>query len=124
MPETYLALARGFTITFGLIGTATAMLMAAAQVEYLWDFFLGIMGLFGGTLAGLFMLAIFTKKVHTLHAWLGAAASLSMLLYVKLATDLNGLLYGAIGVITCFVVGFLSSRIRKFSTKHSPNLRE
>jgi len=112
MPETYLALARGFTVTFGMIGTAAAMLMAAAQVEYLWDFFLGIMGLFGGTLAGLFMLAVFTKKVHTLHAWLGAVASISVLLYVKLATDLNGLLYGAIGVATCFFTGFLSSRIR------------
>jgi len=111
MPETYLALARGFTVTFGMIGTAAAMFMAAAQVEYLWDFFLGIMGLFGGTLAGLFMLAVFTKKVRTLDAWLGAAASLSVLLYVKLATDLSGLLYGAIGVATCFLTGLISSRI-------------
>jgi SSS family solute:Na+ symporter len=122
MPETYLALARGFTVTFGMIGTAAAMLMAAAEVEYLWDFFLGIMGLFGGTLAGLFMLAVFTKKVHTLDAWLGAIASLSVLLYVKLATDLNGLLYGAIGVATCFFTGFLSSRIRPVNSETSADL--
>jgi Na+/proline symporter len=121
-PKTYLALARGFTVTFGIIGTATAMLMAAAQVEYLWDFFLGIMGLFGGTLAGLFMLAIFTKKVQTLDAWLGAAASLSVLLYVKLATDLNGLLYGFIGVVTCFLTGILSSRIKPVNMKNSSEL--
>jgi SSS family solute:Na+ symporter len=111
MPRTYLAVARGLTITFGVIGTGTAMLMAAVQVEYLWDFFLGIMGLFGGTLAGLFVLAVFTKKVHTLHAWLGAVASISVLLYAKLATDINGLLYGAIGVTTCFLTGLASSRI-------------
>jgi len=122
MPETYLTLARGLTVTFGMIGTATAMLMAAAEVEYLWDFFLGIMGLFGGTLAGLFMLAVFTKKVHTLHAWLGAVASISVLLYVKLATDLNGLLYGAIGVTTCFLIGFLSSRIWSINVKATPDL--
>ncbi|MFC1794340.1 sodium:solute symporter [Planctomycetota bacterium] len=122
MPETYLALARGFTVTFGIIGTAAAMLMAAAQVEYLWDFFLGIMGLFGGTLAGLFMLAVFTKKVHTLHAWLGATASLSVLLYIKLTTDLSSLLYGAIGVVTCFFIGFLSSRIWSINVKVSPDL--
>ncbi len=120
MPETYLALARGFTVTFGMIGTAAAMLMAAAQVEYLWDFFLGIMGLFGGTLAGLFMLAILTRKVHTIHAWLGAAASISVLLYVKLATDLSGLLYGVIGVATCFLIGFLSSLIRPIKAKIPP----
>ncbi|MHC4680569.1 MAG: sodium:solute symporter family protein [Planctomycetota bacterium] len=117
MPRTYLALARGFTVTFGMIGTAAAMLMAAAEVEYLWDLFLGIMGLFGGTLAGLFMLAILTKKVHTFHAWLGAIASISVLLYVKLATDLSGLLYGAIGVTTCFLIGFLSSRIWSINVK-------
>jgi SSS family transporter len=110
-PRTYLALARGFTVIFGVIGTATALLMAAAEVEYLWDFFLGFMGLFGGTLAGLFMLAVFTRKVRTVHAWLGAGLSLSVLLYVKLATNLNGLLYGAIGVTTCVLIGFLSSRI-------------
>ena len=123
-PETYLALARGLTVMFGVIGTATAMLMAAAQVEYLWDLFLGIMGLFGGTLAGLFMLAILTRKVHTLHAWLGAVASISALLYVKLATELNGLLYGVIGVATCFLAGFLSSRILPVNVRSAPDLSE
>ncbi|MEJ2701918.1 MAG: sodium:solute symporter [Sedimentisphaerales bacterium] len=111
MPRTYLAIARGLTITFGVIGTATAMLMAAAQVEYLWDFFLGIMGLFGGTLAGLFLLAILTKKVRTFHAWFGAVTSFGVLLYAKLATDISGLLYGAIGVTTCFFTAFSLSRI-------------
>lgn len=100
-----------------MIGTATAMLMAAAEVEYLWDFFLDIMGLFGGTLAGLFMLAVFTKKVHTLHSWLGTVASISVLLYVKLATDLNSLLYGALGVATCFIIGILSSQIWSINAK-------
>ena len=96
--------------------------MAAMNVEYLWDFFLGIMGLFGGTLAGLFMLAIFTKKVRTLDAWLGAVASLSVLVYVKLATDLNGLLYGVIGVATCFFAGLISSRIRPINVKEFSGL--
>ena len=118
---TYLSLARGLTAGFGALGTATALLMATADVEYLWDVFLGIMGLFGGTLAGLFMLGIFTARVRTLHAWLGAAASVSALLYVKLATDLSGLLYGAIGVAVCFLVGLLSSRIVKVGGRAGPS---
>jgi SSS family transporter len=122
LPETYLALARGLTVAFGMIGTSAAMLMAAADVEYLWDFFLGIMGLLGGTLAGLFLLAVFTKKVNTLHAWLGAIASISVLLYVKLATDLNSLLYGVVGVATCFLIGILSSRIRYINMRAAPDL--
>jgi predicted cation transporter len=67
-------------------------LIAAAEVEYLWDLFLGIMGLFGGTLAGLFLLGIFTETVRTPHAWLGVVAGIGVLLYVKLATSRNGLL--------------------------------
>ncbi len=50
-------------------------------------------------------------QVGAAHAWIGVVASIGMLLYVKLATDLNSLLYGAIGVITCFSVACLSSMI-------------
>jgi Na+/proline symporter len=121
-PQTYLALARGLTATFGVVGTVTAILLAAAEVKFLWDLFLGIMGLFGGTLAGLFALGVFTRKVHTVHAWLGAVASISVLLYVKLATDLNSLLYGAIGVAACFLTGLVSSRIWPIEVKATDNL--
>ncbi|MEN6426228.1 MAG: sodium:solute symporter [Phycisphaerales bacterium] len=109
--ETFLAVARGLTVFFGVTGTAAAVLMATVQVEYLWDLFLGIMGLFGGTLAGLFLLGIFTEKVRTLHAWFGAVTSVAVLLYVKLGTNLNGLLYGAIGVAVCFLTAVAASRI-------------
>jgi Na+/proline symporter len=109
--STYLLFARCLTIALGVSGTATAMLMASIEIKYLWDFFIGFMGLLGGTLGGLFMLAIFTRKVSAIHAWIGAVASISMLLYVKLATDLNSLLYGAIGVTTCFSVAYLAGTI-------------
>ncbi len=109
--STYLLFARCLIIALGISGTATAMLMASIEIKFLWDFFIGIMGLLGGTLAGLFMLGIFTRKVSVIHAWIGAIASICTLLYVKLGTDLNGLLYGVIGVTTCFVIACLFSRI-------------
>ena len=109
--STYLLFARCLIIALGISGTAIAMLMASIEIKYLWDFSLGIMGLLGGTLAGLFMLGIFTRKVGVLHAWIGAITSFFTLLYVKLGTDLNGLLYGVIGVTTCFVTACLLSRI-------------
>jgi SSS family transporter len=109
--STYLLFARCLIIALGILGTAIAMLMASIEIKYLWDFFIGIMGLLGGTLAGLFMLGIFTRKVGVLHAWIGAVASICTLLYVKLGTDLNGLLYGVIGVTTCFVIACLFSII-------------
>jgi len=119
---TYLACARGMTVILGIAGTAAAMLMARLEIKYLWDFFLGIMGLLGGTLAGLFVLGVFTQRVRTLHAWLGAGASLAVLLYVKLATNLSGLLYGAIGVATCLAVGYLAARLLPTSTTLPPGL--
>jgi len=117
--NTYLFFARCLTIALGVSGTATAMLMASIEIKYLWDFFLGFMGLLGGTLAGLFMLGIFTKRVGATGAWIGAVVSMGMLVYVKLATDLNSLLYGAIGVITCFSAACLWSTTSRPGTQHS-----
>ena len=120
--NTYLLFARGLTIALGLTGTATAMLMASMEIKYLWDFFLGIMGLLGGTLAGLFMLGVFTRKVGAIHAWIGSAASIGLLLFVKLQTDLNSLLYGAIGVVTCFCVACLFGVIMPTKAEGKPGL--
>jgi Na+/proline symporter len=104
-----LRLARGLTIAFGLLGTGTAMLMATADIRFLWDFFIGLMGLFGGTLAGLFALGIFVRRTRTVHAWCGVAASFGLLVVVRSSTDLHPLLYGAIGTGACVVVGALAS---------------
>jgi Na+/proline symporter len=118
----YLLFARCLTIALGISGTVTAMILARIEIKYLWDFFLGIMGLLGGTLAGLFILGIFTQRVSTAHAWIGAVASISTLLYVKLATELNSLLYGAIGVTTCFGIALLASIIMPTKTEHRVGL--
>jgi hypothetical protein len=66
--------------------------------------------------------AIFTKRVDTSHAWIGAFASIGLLLYVKLETDLNSLLYGAIGSITCFAVAYIFSVIIPTKTKYQCGL--
>jgi Na+/proline symporter len=104
-----LRLARALTIAFGFLGTGTAMLMATADIRFLWDFFIGLMGLFGGTLAGLFALGIFVPRTGAVHAWCGAAASLALLVVVRSSTDLHPLLYGVIGTGTCMAVGAIAS---------------
>ena len=45
------------------------------------------------------------------HAWVGVIGTTVVLWYVKFQTDINSLIYGAIGTVTCFVVGFLASYI-------------
>jgi SSS family transporter len=107
--NTYLRIAQGLIIILGIFGTAAALFMASINIRFLLDFFLGILGLLGGTLAGVFMLGILVPRVHTLHVWFGVLVSIFVLLYVKMQTNLNGLLYGAIGFLICCLVAILCS---------------
>ena len=62
-------------------------------------------------LGGLFILGIFTRRTTPIHAWIGALASVAALAYCTFFTSINGLLFGAIGTLTCVGMGWLSSRI-------------
>jgi SSS family transporter len=105
----YLTIARWLTVALGVLGTGTAMLMAGSDIKFLWDFFMGIVGLLLGTLGGLFALGVLTKRPVAAHAWVGVIVSVATLIYVKYYTDINGLAYAGIGVTTCLVAGWLAS---------------
>ena len=83
--------------------------MATYEIKSLWDIFIKILGLFGGSLAGLFALGIFTRRSNGPGALVGAVASALTLYLVLSFTRINLFLYGAIGVTVCFVVGYLAS---------------
>ena len=104
-----LALARWITVILGVGGTLTAVLMAQFEVKSLWDQFLGYVGLLGGTMAGLFALGIISTRATARGAIVGAVAAAGALIYVKTSTDLSGLLYAAVGMVTCVVVGYVAS---------------
>ena len=107
--STRLKLARWLTVVLGATATAVALLMATYDVKSLWDLFMKILGLFGGSLAGLFALGIFTRRSHGCGALAGAVTSAFVLFGVVWFTRIHLFLYGAIGIITCFVVGYLVS---------------
>ena len=104
----WLWLARWLTVLLGVLGTASALLMATWDLGTLWGIFLDIIGLFLGTLGGLFTLGIFTQRPAARHAWLGAMASAGALAYCTYATALSGLLFGAIGTVVCVAVGWVA----------------
>ncbi len=112
----WLKLARWLTIVTGLLGTASAMLLASSDLGLLWGIFLDITGLFLGTLAGLFTLGIFTQRVSSRHAWIGAIASVTALSFATFATPMSGLLFGAIGTVVCFFSGWVSSHLMPVTT--------
>jgi len=109
--ESYLRLARGWTIILGVLGTSAALLLAQIEVQSLWDAFLGYIGLLGGTTAGLFALGLMTTRANIAGAWIGVISSGAVLVYAKTQTNVSGLLYAAIGMSTCMLVGYLASAL-------------
>jgi len=106
-----LVLARWITVLLGVVGTGTAMLMAGSDIKSLWDHFNVILGLFGGGLAGLFVLGIFTRRAHGTGALIGALSSAAVLYAVQKYTPVHFFLYAAVGIVSCVVVGYVASLV-------------
>jgi SSS family transporter len=106
---TILRRARLVTLALGVLGTATAALLATYEIESLWTAFLKVIGLCLGALGGLFALGIFTKRTNATHAWIGVVASVAAIFAATQTSSLHGLLLSPIGVMTCVIVGLLAS---------------
>ena len=105
----YLNLARSLTILFGVFGTGFALVIAYADIKSLWDSFIGILGLFGGAMCGLFMLGIFTTRVNGKGALTGAIGGVITLWLVQKYTEVSFLLYAAVGIVATFLIGLCVS---------------
>jgi len=110
-----LRLARIITVILGLIATGVGFGMARLDIVSLFDLFLEIIALFGGSLAGLFALGIFTKRSNEIGAIVGMLTSMSVLLVIKFTTDIHFFLFGGIGILVCMIVGYTVSIIFKSS---------
>ena len=107
--RTYLWLGRGLTVAFGVAGVWLAVLFASADIKSLWDQFMTILGLLGGSMCGLFCLGIFTKRAHATGAMVGGLAGAAVLYAVQQYTATHLLLYAAVGVGASFVTGYVAS---------------
>jgi len=104
-----LRLAKIITVLAGVLGTIFALSMAGTNIKSIWDQFNVILGLFGGSLAGLFVLGMFTRRGTGAGALAGLAGGAVILYVVKNHTDLHFFLYGVIGLFGCVVIGYLVS---------------
>jgi Na+/proline symporter len=107
--RTYLQIARGATVLFGVLGTMVAILLALSDIKSLWDVFMAILGLLGSSMCGLFMLGMYTRRANGIGAVTGAFAGAFGLYLVKVYTPMHFLLYTIVGIGLCFVVGYLTS---------------
>jgi SSS family solute:Na+ symporter len=78
-----------------------------SEIKSLFDAFLKVIGLFMGVLGGLFMLGVLTRRANAIGALVGAA----VMIWLWKFTAVNGYLYTASGIMTCFTVGYLVSII-------------
>jgi Na+/proline symporter len=106
-----LLLARIFTIALGVFATLSAILMISADIISLWDFFIKVVGLITGPMAGLFILGMFTRRTHGRGALAGMLISLLLMWSVKEYSRVHFFLYGGIGIVSCVIAGWLFSLI-------------
>ena len=107
--HTCLNVARWLTVFLGAFGTVTALMMATWEIKSLWDLFTKVLGLFGGSLSGLFALGIFTRRANGTGVLIGAVVSATVLYTVQQHTQVHFFFYAMVGVVTCFVVGYAAS---------------
>lgn len=103
-------LARFVIIIAGLIGTGVALYMTVTNQAHLQIVFQSLLGLFGGPIAGAFILGIFSKRANGNGVLIGVIASVIILYFVK-ETDIYFMYYGAIGVLVSAILGYLFSFI-------------
>jgi Na+/proline symporter len=84
-------------------------MLAGSDIKSLLEQFFAFIGLFGGSLGGLFLLGIFTTRANSRGAVIGAVSGALALYLVQTYTDTHVYLYAFVGVFSCFVSGYLAS---------------
>ncbi len=96
-------------VVVGGLGVAMALILATFDIASLWDQFNFFLGLLTSGLGGLFMMGVFTKRIGTRAALTGFVGSIAVLLACSAWTSITSTFYGFIGLMSCFVIGYLSS---------------
>lgn len=104
-----LRLGRTLTVIIGALATGLSLLLAGFASSSLVERTLGVVGLFGGGLGGLFLAGMLTTRIGTISVLVGFCASAVVQYYVSLHTSLHWLTYMFTGMGTCLSVAYLAS---------------
>ncbi|MCH7751040.1 MAG: hypothetical protein IH898_02640 [Planctomycetes bacterium] len=99
------------TFGFGALGTAIGLLFVSPEIKSLFDQALKVIGLFMGVLGGLFALGVLTRRASGWAALIGALVGATVMGLLPFYSNINGVVYAAIGIAVCFGVGYLLSLI-------------
>lgn len=103
----YLSLARKSTLVWGLVLFLIGWL--ARQWGSVLEAGLSIASVLYGSLLGVFLLGLLTKRTSEIHAMIGMSTGLLVMLYVKWQTPIAWTWYVMIGTAVTFGCGILSS---------------
>jgi Na+/proline symporter len=106
-----LTLAKVITAALGVVAVGLAALLASSGLQSAFDASQKMLGLFGSGLAGLFLLGMFTKRVHATGALAGAFGSAALIYFVQGHTPMHGYLYAAVGILSCVIIGYIVSLV-------------
>lgn len=107
-----LNIARRATLVIGIAGTLFALFMATMDVKSLWDEFQKVLGLVIGSLGGVFLLGILSKRANSFGALAGIAVSIVIQVLVSVNQTVHLLAFSATGVVSCFVAGYVFSLLK------------
>ena len=96
-------------VIIGSFGIIMAVMLATFDIVSLWDQFNFFLGLLTSGLGGLFMMGIFTKRIGTKSALTGFVGSIAVLLLCNRYSHISVILYGFMGLVSCFLIGWISS---------------
>ena len=108
-----LNLARWLTTVLGTLATGAAVMMAGYEILSLWDFFNVLVGLLSSSMAGMFVLGMFTRRTNSTGAVAGFVAGAVAVYLVQNYTAVNFFLYAMVGLLTSCAVGYAVSLVTR-----------
>jgi Na+/proline symporter len=111
-PAKGLLYARLLTVFFGVFATVAALIMSIYDIKSLWDLCSRLLGLVGGGLCALFILAAFTKRTNTIGALTGVVVSVVSIFLIQEYTSLHFFLYSTASMVIACVTGYAVSLLR------------
>jgi solute:Na+ symporter, SSS family len=100
-------LARIVTCGFGVVGTIAACF--GGQFGNVLEASMTISNFFGGSLVGVFLLGMLSRRANALGALVGMAGGLIVVLSVSALSSVAGMWFGAISSVSAFGIGYAAS---------------
>lgn len=105
----YMSAARWLTFIMGALGTLAGLIFINPEIRSLMEAYFKVIGMFMGALGGLFVLGALTKKANSFGAIAGILAGVSIMISAWQMGWANGYLYATIGILSCLIVGYITS---------------